>query len=325
MLQFNKLYRLFYAYIVKNERMKNMKAKRTLATALSALLVLSLCACSAEENTETTASNSESVSLEETGEDEKSKASGSTDPIVGTWAPAWLLSLEDGDYDATYVKGLDALGDTKVIAGEDGSFTLIGTDGDETDGTWAREDIEGYEYSYQIGSGGFAAIIQEGSSIAEADSRLTNLLLVTSDMESFVLFENDDPDFSVPAYTGGSSSTTKSTSNSASKSSSSTYSSKSSSATKGEQNALARAQDYLEYMAFSRSGLIDQLEYEGYTTSEATYAVDHCGADWNEQAAKKAKEYLDYSSFSRSGLIDQLEYEGFTQAQAEYGVKQNGY
>ena len=86
--------------------------------------------------------------------------------------------------------------------------------------------------------------------------------------------------------------------------------------TRGEQNALSRANDYLEFMSFSRSGLIDQLEFEGYTTSEAEYAVDNCGADWDEQAVLKAEEYLDFMSFSRSGLIDQLEFEGFTHDQA---------
>ena len=98
---------------------------------------------------------------------------------------------------------------------------------------------------------------------------------------------------------------------------SSTRSSSSSYApTRGEQNALNRANDYLEFMSFSRSGLIDQLEFEGYTTSEAEYAVDNCGADWDEQAVLKAEEYLDFMSFSRSGLIDQLEFEGFTYSQA---------
>ena len=48
--------------------------------------------------------------------------------------------------------------------------------------------------------------------------------------------------------------------------------------------------------------------------------MNHCGADWNEQAVKKEQQYLDYMSFSKSGLIDQLEFEGFTPAQAEYGA-----
>jgi hypothetical protein len=99
----------------------------------------------------------------------------------------------------------------------------------------------------------------------------------------------------------------------------------SSDTTLGQKNALEAATSYLDYSAFSYSGLIDQLEYEGYTTDEATYAADNCGADWNEQAALCAQSYLDYSSFSRSGLIEQLEYEGFTTTQAEYGAKAVGY
>jgi len=96
-------------------------------------------------------------------------------------------------------------------------------------------------------------------------------------------------------------------------------------ATMGEQNALSKAGDYLSISAFSYFGLISQLEYEGFSTEEATYAVDNCGADWNEQAEKKAKEYINISSFSRSGLIDQLKYEGFTTEQAEYGATAIGY
>lgn len=88
----------------------------------------------------------------------------------------------------------------------------------------------------------------------------------------------------------------------------------------GQPNAIGSAQQYLEISAFSRSGLIDQLEYEGYSTEDATFAVDSLNVDWNEQAAKSARRYLELSSFSRSGLIDQLVYEGFTYAQAEYGA-----
>ena len=88
----------------------------------------------------------------------------------------------------------------------------------------------------------------------------------------------------------------------------------------GEQNALESAHQYLNYTAFSYTGLIGQLEFEGYTHSEAVYAADHCGADWKQQAVKMARQYLDYSSFSRSELKDQLEFEGFTSEQAEYAV-----
>lgn len=95
--------------------------------------------------------------------------------------------------------------------------------------------------------------------------------------------------------------------------------------TMGQKNAVRKALSYLDYSAFSYSGLINQLEYEGFSTEDATYGADNCGADWNEQAARKAQDYLDYSSFSRDGLIDQLKYEGFTAEQAEYGVTAVGY
>jgi colicin import membrane protein len=94
--------------------------------------------------------------------------------------------------------------------------------------------------------------------------------------------------------------------------------------TSGQTNALRAAQDYLNYSAFSRSGLIEQLEFEGYSTGDATFAVDAANVNWKEQAAKAAENYLDYSAFSRSGLIEQLQFEGYTREQAEYGVTQAG-
>lgn len=94
--------------------------------------------------------------------------------------------------------------------------------------------------------------------------------------------------------------------------------------TVSQRNAVHTAKDYLDYTAFSRTGLIQQLEYEGFSTDDATFAVDSVAVDWTQQAAKAAKAYLDYSGFSRSGLIDQLEYEGFTPAQAAYGATAAG-
>ncbi|MBN8866754.1 MAG: Ltp family lipoprotein [Solirubrobacterales bacterium] len=93
--------------------------------------------------------------------------------------------------------------------------------------------------------------------------------------------------------------------------------------TPGQENALESASDYLDYTAFSKSGLIDQLaQFEGFSKADATFAVNQLDVDWNEQAYKSAKDYLDYTSFSLSGLIDQLtQFEGFTDAQAEYGAK----
>ena len=92
-----------------------------------------------------------------------------------------------------------------------------------------------------------------------------------------------------------------------------------------EKNALRKAESYISFMPFSKKGLIEQLEYEGFSTEASTSVVEYLNVDWNEQAAKKAKSYIEFMAFSRSGLIEQLLYEGYTQKQAEYGVAAVGY
>ena len=95
-----------------------------------------------------------------------------------------------------------------------------------------------------------------------------------------------------------------------------------------QQNAYRSAVSYLDFSAFSRSGLIDQLEYEGFATGDAEFALARLeaegGVDWNAQAAASAASYLEFSAFSRSSLVDQLLYEGFSAEQAEYGVSTTG-
>ena len=78
-------------------------------------------------------------------------------------------------------------------------------------------------------------------------------------------------------------------------------------------------------MPFSYTGLIQQLEFDGFASGEAIYGADHCGADWNEQAAKKAQLYLETLSFSKEGLIEQLKFDGVTDDQAVYGAEAAGY
>jgi hypothetical protein len=95
--------------------------------------------------------------------------------------------------------------------------------------------------------------------------------------------------------------------------------------TMGQEQAVGSAKSYLSFTAFSRSGLIEQLEYEGFSNADATFAVDFVAPDWNAQATASAKSYLEMTSFSRDGLIEQLVYEGFTPEQAEFGATANGY
>ena len=78
-------------------------------------------------------------------------------------------------------------------------------------------------------------------------------------------------------------------------------------------------------MGFSKSGLIKQLEFDGYSSGDATYAAENCNVNWNEQAAKSAKNYLDTMPFSKSELIHQLEFDGYSKEEAEYGAQAAGY
>ena len=95
--------------------------------------------------------------------------------------------------------------------------------------------------------------------------------------------------------------------------------------TLSQKNAIKKANSYLDYGAFSKSGLVKQLEYEGFSNDDATYAVSQITVDWKEQAVEKGKSYLEYTSFSKDGLIKQLEYEGFTNDEATYAVDQIGF
>ena len=47
--------------------------------------------------------------------------------------------------------------------------------------------------------------------------------------------------------------------------------------TVSESNARKKAASYLEYSAFSRSGLMTQLLYEGFTEAQASYGVATTG------------------------------------------------
>ena len=95
-----------------------------------------------------------------------------------------------------------------------------------------------------------------------------------------------------------------------------------------QQSALDKAEQYLDVIGgFSRDGLIRQLTSgDGFSTADATWAVDHLEVDWNAQAAEKARQYQDViGGFSRSSMIQQLTSgDGFTQAQAEYGASAVG-
>jgi Host cell surface-exposed lipoprotein len=97
-------------------------------------------------------------------------------------------------------------------------------------------------------------------------------------------------------------------------------------ATFAQRMAIAEARNYLASQAFSRQGLIEQLDSPyggGFRKAVAVYAVNHIRVNWGQQAVRSARQYLASQPFSKSALYQQLVSPygaGFTPAQARYGV-----
>ena len=94
--------------------------------------------------------------------------------------------------------------------------------------------------------------------------------------------------------------------------------------TVGQKNALRSAEGYLKTMPFSKTGLIEQLKFSGFSIEDATYGANNSGADWKAQAVKAAEAYLKTMPFSKTRLIEQLEFSGYTHDQAVFGVLATG-
>jgi Host cell surface-exposed lipoprotein len=88
--------------------------------------------------------------------------------------------------------------------------------------------------------------------------------------------------------------------------------------------AVRAAHEYLQFEAFSLKGLVKQLKFEGYSTSDAAYGATHAGANWMNEAVKSAKGYLKMKAFSFRGMVRQLQFDGFTHAQAAHGARAVG-
>ena len=100
--------------------------------------------------------------------------------------------------------------------------------------------------------------------------------------------------------------------------------------TASQAQALVAAQAYIAGQPFSYQGLINQLSSEygnQFSVDDATFAADHCGADWNAEALEAAKSYIAGQSFSYQGLIDQLTSsygDQYTADQAKYAADNCG-
>lgn len=95
-------------------------------------------------------------------------------------------------------------------------------------------------------------------------------------------------------------------------------------------DALAEAQEFLDYGPLSRKALYETLcgDYGmGYSESAAEYAVDNVGANWNEMALGSAHILLEgVPDMSDDEIYDTLigEGMGFTDAEAQYAIDNLG-
>ena len=257
---------------------------------------------------------------------------GGTWKVGGIYYKGHLIDINDND-------AIESMYDTTMITfNDDGTFVYLKMYNDR--GVWS-EKKQGFEDSFILKTESTFMYDLQNGSLVEKETETSNkkqYIATLLDENTFVMNEydsitgkakaNDDPYIFVKQGESSKYIADNKTPINNSESSQSSTDEKPSqpnntdnaNATSGEKNALAKALQYLDYSAFSYSGLVEQLEYEGYSHSESTYAADNCGANWKEQAAEKALSYLDYSAFSYNGLIEQLEYEGFTSSEAQYGV-----
>lgn len=227
----------------------------------------------------------------------------SVDDIIGTWTFNCYI-----DYNTKTKKSANGEGNNiNLVLYDDHTGTIITSTGKkstEFEWSYTETDNDG-DYVYSVGKGNALLVCTQRTAV-DALSEYKGKLIVLSDDAAMVFVKDENAEQS----------------NNLEKTSSSKTETSTAYVSEGKKNALAQANSYLNAMAFSYTGLREQLEYEGYSTEEATYAVDNCGAHWSEQAVRKAEEYLNSMSFSKSGLIEQLEYEGFTHDQAVYGADQ---
>ena len=308
--------------------------KRVLALALSLVVFFSVSACeNSNENKEESSTKPATTEIEKkqtqvkTSDFQKGTSNWYIENFYFDVPSNWIHEFKDGDwFYPTSNKTLDGAVWTKFIESEYSILT------EENFKSFVEGVVEGFpqheiiKYNYTKNKNGFPALGAEFSAVAENGTSINANILCFDCNGGFVAIVfttsmNTKYDFSDDFNSIFHSIVVKDVEDNTQQE----KDPQTTNITMGQQNALRSALQYLNTMAFSKSGLIDQLEYEGYSTEEATYAVENCGADWNEQAAKSAQNYINTMSFSRSGLIDQLIYEGFTREQAEYGVSTVGY
>ena len=89
-------------------------------------------------------------------------------------------------------------------------------------------------------------------------------------------------------------------------------------------DVIAAAKRYVDTGNYTYTSLIDKLQQDGFSTGDAKYAANNCGADWNGMAANEAKKLIDGGVTTKEEIVDQLIFKGYTYQQAVHGAEANG-
>ena len=79
------------------------------------------------------------------------------------------------------------------------------------------------------------------------------------------------------------------------------------------EQALDKAQNYVDITSFSEADLRRQLEYHEFSPEAIQFALDNVNVDYQAECIEKAKSYLEFASFSEADLREQLEYHKFSE------------
>lgn len=92
--------------------------------------------------------------------------------------------------------------------------------------------------------------------------------------------------------------------------------------TEGQKDALDKAEWALSSYPYSREGLKMFLDSFGLTDDEIEFALDHCGADWYQEAIWQAEEvYGDQNDVNSMEVRYFLEIYEYTDDQIDYALK----
>ena len=88
------------------------------------------------------------------------------------------------------------------------------------------------------------------------------------------------------------------------------------------EQALDKAQNYVDFTSFSEADLRRQLEYHEFSPEAIQFALDNVNVDYQAECIEKAESYLELTSFSEADLREQLEYHEFNEEHINVAIEE---